>query len=144
MNRSRVKRLGRNFYFLYFHHRPSFYVVRSCILLGPAAEREWAVKKLVAVWPPQTSRMQRPYAIDLSNAANITECVFQTPIRAGHRGRYIRLKYGAGSHSLRRDVPIHRDSTLRDDRDARRFAASVNPSMPPYPFEYNVLVPAPH
>ena len=71
------------------HHR--FSLARSCVLLGPAAEREWAVKKLVAVWPPQTSRTQRPYATDQFNAANITECVFQTPIRADHIGRYINL-----------------------------------------------------
>jgi hypothetical protein len=28
------------------------------------------------------------------NAANKTECVFQTPIRADHKGRYIRLNTG--------------------------------------------------
>ena len=62
MNRSRVKWLIRIFLLFFSSDTPLFlFFTKSCVLLGPADEREWASKKLVAVWPPQTSRTQRTF-----------------------------------------------------------------------------------
>ena len=136
MNRSRVKWFIRIFLLFSSSDTPLFFLLsKSRVLIGPAAAREWAIKKLVAVWPPQPSRTRRSSANRPNvTAANQTECVFQTPIRADHTGRYIRLTTG--------QAPILCDvmpcgSTLRYDRDARLFAASVFFFMPPYPIVCN-------
>ena len=138
MNRSRVKRFTNIFLFFYFYHIPSLYPCPSCVLPGPAAVREWATNKLVGVWPPQTSRTQSAAAdpqLNNANAANQTECVFQTPIRADHQGRYIRLT--TGRPPILCDV-MPFSSTLHYDRDDRRFAAFVTSFMPLSPILYNV------
>jgi hypothetical protein len=46
MNRSRVK---SDVLFFYFFHFSYFPVAQGCVLLGPAAGREWATQKLVGV-----------------------------------------------------------------------------------------------
>ena len=136
MNRSRVKWVIRIFLLFFSSDVPLFlFLAKSCFLLGPAAAREWAIKKLVGVWPPQPSRTQRPSANRPNfNTANQTECVFQTPIRADHKGRYIR--HTTGQAPILCDV-MPFGSTFRDDRDACRFAAFVHLFMPPSPTECN-------
>ena len=136
MNRSRVKWLIRIFLLFSSSDTPLFFLLaKSRVLIGPAAAREWAIKKLVAVWPPQPSRTRRSSANRPNiHAANQTECVFQTPIRADHKGRYIRLTTG--------QAPILCDvmpfgSTLHNDRDACRFAAFVCFFMPLSPIGCN-------
>jgi hypothetical protein len=63
MNRSRVKWLILIFLLFFSCCTTLFFpLVQSCVLLGPADGREWAIKKLVGVWPPQTSRTQRFFA----------------------------------------------------------------------------------
>jgi hypothetical protein len=69
-----------------------------------------------------------------ANAANQTECVFQTPIRADHKGRYIRLTTGQ-ARILCDVMPF--GSTFHNDRDACRFAAFVFFFMPLSPILYN-------
>ena len=50
MNRSRVKWLIRIFLLFFSSDVPLFlFLAKSCVLLGPADGREWAIKKLVAV-----------------------------------------------------------------------------------------------
>jgi hypothetical protein len=61
MKQSRVKRLA--VFFFSFFHSTLFSLAKSCVLAGPAAEREWAIKKLVAVWPPQPDSTQRDLSV---------------------------------------------------------------------------------
>ena len=50
MNRSRVKWVIRIFLLFFSSDVPLFlFLAKSCVLLGPADGREWAIKKLVAV-----------------------------------------------------------------------------------------------
>ena len=112
-----------------------FLLAKSRVLLVPAAGREWPTNEHVAVLAAaaeQDAAVVRKHIN--AHAANQTECVFQTPIRADHKGRYIRLTTG--------QAPILSDvmpcgSTLRNDRDACLFAAFVNSFMPPSPILCN-------
>jgi hypothetical protein len=61
MKQSRVKRLAV-FFFSFFHSTLHSHLAKSYVLAGPAAEREWAIQKLVAVWPPQPDSTQRTIA----------------------------------------------------------------------------------
>lgn len=137
MNRSRVKRFAGIFRLFFSSDTPLFFLLaKSRVLLGPAAAREWPTNEHVAVLATaaeQDAAVVRKHIN--ANAANQTECVFQTPIRADHKGRYIRLTTGR--------APILSDvmpfgSTLHDDRDDRRFAAFVFFFMPLSPILYNV------
>jgi len=76
------------FFFLY---NTVLSLAQSCVLLGPADGREWAHKKLVAVLAAEDEQDAAVVCNKQFNAAILTDCVFQTPIRADRKGRYIRL-----------------------------------------------------
>jgi hypothetical protein len=61
MKQSRVKQLAV-FFFYFFRPTLFSFLAQSCVLTGSAAEREWAIQKLVAVWPPKPGRTQRSHA----------------------------------------------------------------------------------
>ena len=93
MNRSRVKRFIGIFLLCFSSDIPLFlFLTKSCVFPGPAAGREWPTNEHVAVLATaaeQDAAVVRKHIN--AHAANQTECVFQTPIRADHKGRYIRL-----------------------------------------------------
>jgi len=76
------------FFFLYNMFFP---LPKAAILLGPTDGREWAHKKLVAVLAAEDEQDAAVVCNKQFNAAIQTDCVFQTPIRADRKGRYIRL-----------------------------------------------------
>jgi hypothetical protein len=98
MKQSRVKRLAI-FFFSFFHSTFYSHLAKSCVLAGPAAEREWAIQKLVAVWPPQPDSTQR----DLSACGGIISGRLPTLLFVlAVLRRHIKLHTAESSYSLRR------------------------------------------
>jgi hypothetical protein len=106
MKQSRVKQLAV-FFFSFFHPTLfSFLPVRrsasevgakSCMLAGPAAEREWAIQKLVAVWPPQPDSTQRTIAAGFISGRLPTLLFVLIPSQV--EGRHIKLHTAESSYS---------------------------------------------
>lgn len=111
------------YFFLLIHHC-SFSLPKAAFYSDRRPDENGRLTSTSQSWPPQPSRTRRSSANRPNfNAANQTECVFQTPIRADHEGRYIRLT--TGQAPILCDV-IPFGSTLHNDRDACRFAAFVS------------------
>jgi hypothetical protein len=96
MKQSRVKRLAF-FFFSFFYSTLYALLAQSCMLAGPAAEREWAIKKLVAVWPPQPDSTQRSITAGF-NSGRLPILLF---VLADFR-RHIKLHTAESSYSQRR------------------------------------------
>jgi hypothetical protein len=99
MKQSRVKRLA-DFFSSFFRPTLCLFLAKSCVLAGPAAEREWAIQKLVAVWPPQPDSTQRTIAAGFISGRLPTLLFVLIPSQV--EGRHIKLHTAESSYSLRR------------------------------------------